>query len=203
MREEGGQEREKLPWVATIALLSWGRRPRRSLACCGSPSCRLRDTDWRAIGATRRQFELQLSHLCFVISVMKNHTRRGDPKRQKYGGALVSTNGDHEAVMNDWLSDDQVFADLRGILESGDSVIEFDEGAIAVDHNCICEIVSKHLMCRRFDHAFGSCFAVLVAVGGVRDIQHGVVEPRHCFATLWYTLKKELITTDFSKAMPR
>ncbi|MEM1060468.1 MAG: hypothetical protein AAGK14_14735 [Verrucomicrobiota bacterium] len=48
---------------------------------------------------------------------------------------------------------------------------------------------------------FGDHARILVAIGGLANIQHGMPYANVCFATLFYSPEQKLITMDFSKMM--
>jgi len=105
--------------------------------------------------------------------------------------------------LDDWLPDSVVLQDLRAIvISSGGGKIELDSGLITISPDTNCVVVAKSWREVRLDIGLGNCFRVLVAIGGVKSVDAGVVTAVHCFCTLWYTSRRELITTDFSSVMP-
>ena len=108
-----------------------------------------------------------------------------------------------DSFLDEFLSDDKVVSDLRQILSTLPAgVIELDAGTIRVEPECQVELVSKSCISQRFDRGFGSCFTALVAVGGVSNVEYGIVAAHHCFAVLWYSPNLELITIDFTSVCP-
>jgi hypothetical protein len=100
------------------------------------------------------------------------------------------------------LPNEVIIADLETTLDESQRHVEIDERLIFVSdktHEILA--ISAHVYTRP-DIGMGDHFRVLVAVGGVATVSHGIVTPRRCFATLWYSPEGHLITVDFSRGMP-
>lgn len=105
------------------------------------------------------------------------------------------------ALLDSKLSFDRMEADLREILAAGS--IELEDGDLIVGDQIRLELVSRSFYANEVDIGFGEIYyRAIVAVGGVRTVDHGMVEAETCFATLWYSGDRELMTIDFSISMP-
>ena len=100
-----------------------------------------------------------------------------------------------------YLSDRFLEVCLRGIL--GDiNRIELDEEWLAIPSDTALTVVKKTCRIERFHSGFGDeTFAAVLAVGGVLSVEHGIVNPHICFATLFFDFSCKLITVDFHKDM--
>ena len=97
-------------------------------------------------------------------------------------------------------SRDQVLADLRNEL-SGAPVEVDSEWEVALPDEEL-EIVAESLHRYEFDIGLGDHHRVLVAIGGVRDVDNGVPKARRFFATLWYSPEGRLISIDLTREAP-
>ncbi len=112
----------------------------------------------------------------------------------------MTTTTPQSSVLEQWLPDAVVITDLKNLIHTGSGAhVELDSGMITIPAECDYELVSKAFVEQRFDVGFGSCFRVVVAIGGVSRIDSGVIHAKYCFCTLWYSCARQLITTDFSK----
>lgn len=103
------------------------------------------------------------------------------------------------SALEQWLPDAIVVNDLKRLIYATTcGQVELDSGTITIPLDCDYELVSKAFIEQRYDVGFGSCFRAVVAIGGVADIDSGVVRAKYCFCTLWYSSDRKLITTDFS-----
>ena len=100
------------------------------------------------------------------------------------------------------LPDERVAADLREVLAEGGYRIELDGSDVSVPTDTTLHIVARSSHTYEYQIGFGDHFRVLVAVGGVKDLAHGVPTPGVCFATMWYGPQADLTTVDFSSQMP-
>ena len=101
-------------------------------------------------------------------------------------------------VLEQWLPDAVVVTDLEKLIfADAGGQIELDSGTITIPIECEFELVSKAFIEQRHNVGFGSCFRVVVAIGGVSQADAGELRAGHCFCTLWYSLDRQLITTDF------
>jgi hypothetical protein len=99
------------------------------------------------------------------------------------------------------LRSEQVVSDLRSVLEEAGWHIELDGKRVNVTTDRF-DVLARSCHTYDRDMSFGDHYRVLVAIGGVRGMAHGVPEAEICFATLWYSPALALITTDFSAALP-
>ncbi len=95
-----------------------------------------------------------------------------------------------------------VEAALREVLDEDSSPIKLDGREVITSPNVRLEVVARSFHSYEFDIGFGPHFRALVAIGGVKDVSHGVADPEICFATLYFSLDASLITLDFSDQMP-
>jgi hypothetical protein len=111
----------------------------------------------------------------------------------------MNTTSSQTTVLEQWLPDAVVVSDLKNLIDSDASgQVELDSGTITIPSDTNYELVSKAFIEQRYDVGFGSCFRVVVAVGGVSSIEAGVIRAKYGFCTLWYSKDRTLITTDFS-----
>jgi hypothetical protein len=94
----------------------------------------------------------------------------------------------------------QVAADVRSILTEANWRVELDGRDVNAATD-VFEVVARS--CHAYDRAmhFGDHYSVLVAIGGVDRMAHGVPEAAICFARLYYTPSLALITVDFSRTV--
>ncbi len=107
-----------------------------------------------------------------------------------------------DMFLDEQFSDDFLTDELRRVFRDAKGVIEFDVAPIYVAVDCELKVISKSFILQRFDRGFGNCFTALLAVGGIDSFEHGIIKPTHCFAVLWYSFQRKLITIDFSKEYP-
>ncbi len=100
------------------------------------------------------------------------------------------------------LSAERIAADLSTMLREAGQRIELDGKQVVVPPDVALEVVARSLHAYDVEMGFGDHYRVLVAMGGIGSVEHGVVEPGICFATLWYSSGAELITVDFTTLMP-
>lgn len=80
--------------------------------------------------------------------------------------------------------------------------IEYDSGLREVPATADYEVVSKALIKQPQEVGFGSCFRVVIAIGGLIQDGSGIVRSRFGFATSWYDMEGSLITVDFLEETP-
>lgn len=95
---------------------------------------------------------------------------------------------------------EQVIADLREEFSQGPVEIEGEWQVVLPEEEL--ELVAQSLHGYKFDIGFGDHQRVLVAVGGVAEVENGVAKARRFFATLWYTADGKLISTDLTREAP-
>lgn len=101
------------------------------------------------------------------------------------------------------ISIEAVSRDLRNLLAAASWRIEIGDGEwIEVDRLGRFEIVARSCHTYEYEIGFGDHYRVLVAVGGVRKVEHGVVQAHVCFASMFYRPDLTLITVDFWRDMP-
>ena len=105
-------------------------------------------------------------------------------------------------MLDSLLPTDRIEADLRDVFSSGEARIELEGGNVAVAADVRLELVSRAFYSHEFDIGFGRAYyRVIVAVGGIRSLEYGILEAQLCFATLWYSEARDLITVDFAEAL--
>jgi len=115
----------------------------------------------------------------------------------------MSTTTDYISEIDAWMPNTRIRDDLRKVVESdANGLLELDSGVIAVPPNTIYEVVSKALISQHPDIGFGSCFRVVVAIGGLKTTTSGITMSNLAFSTIWYTLSGEVITVDFGLNSP-
>lgn len=102
----------------------------------------------------------------------------------------------------DKLPDEKITTDLRQVVAESNSFIQLEHRDIKMDSETKLEIVGRSYHCYNFDIGFGDHYRVCVAIGGVTNVAHGVPEAAKCFATMWYSVDRRLITVDFATQMP-
>ncbi len=104
--------------------------------------------------------------------------------------------------INHNIPDSRIIADLAGVIwDEGGGTIEFDDGQLFIPSGVQLEVIAKSLHTYSYDIGFGHHYQVQVAIGGVTSLEHGIVDARYCFATLFYNLALKLITIDFHREM--
>ena len=105
--------------------------------------------------------------------------------------------------LDDFLPNELIEKDLSIFLwEDYPNVpIELEEESIVIPVSTGLEVVAKSYRQNVYEGGFGNHYAVLVAIGGVRDNEGGYLYPEYCFATLFYSSEKLLITLDFHSEM--
>lgn len=102
-----------------------------------------------------------------------------------------------------WLPDSKAVAELRRMIEvDANGLLEYDSGPQKVPATADYEVVSKALIKQPQEVGFGSCFRVVVAIGGLIHDGSGIVTSKFGFATSWYDIDGSLITVDFSESTP-
>lgn len=106
-------------------------------------------------------------------------------------------------ILDDFIPDDKVQGDLLKILWDDDPEceIELEQEKITVPRDTILEVVSKSYRHNNYQIGFGNYYATQVAIGGVKECRFGILYPKYCFATLFYNLERNLITTDVHSEM--
>lgn len=119
------------------------------------------------------------------------------------------------AALNAALPDELVFAELRQIfaessLTHGALRIEIDDARwVDVPPEAPLEVVAKTFVIENYVSRFSTGFRAQVAIGGVvsgircdeRDrTDREPVQARYCFATLFFSRERKLITIDFHES---
>ncbi|QDT28109.1 hypothetical protein Enr10x_34480 [Gimesia panareensis] len=75
-----------------------------------------------------------------------------------------------------------------------------EEERVHVAPDTKLELISKSALYTPYDLCFGTGFKVIVAIGGVVELdeKRSHIVPGICFITLWYNKDRKLITTDLS-----
>jgi len=98
-------------------------------------------------------------------------------------------------MLDELLPDAIVHETVRRLLFDSGGIVSLESGEINVPLDGPHEIISKAM----FEHRFNLGFAplrVIVAVGGLREIESGIPIANICFFTLWFELSHELVTVD-------
>ena len=110
---------------------------------------------------------------------------------------------DYIAELDSWFTDVEAIESAQNLIASDCSyLIEFDEGSVQIPIDCQYEVTSKALIKYYEGIAFGPCFRIVIAVGGLVKPIDGCPEAKLCFVTLWYTAEKRLITNDYTMNSP-
>ncbi len=110
---------------------------------------------------------------------------------------------DHlEQVLEEVLPDQQVLVDLQKILtpiaQNGVASIALDDDKrVSLPPDSRMEIVTKAFFKEYYGRVGFGVFRVLIAIGGFSPDKHGIHRAEHCFATLYYNRRCQLITHDF------
>jgi len=110
-------------------------------------------------------------------------------------------------ILDDFLPDSKIKEDLLNMLWEDEleceleCEIELEIGTIKVPRDALLEVVSKSYRNNRYNIGFGNYYAAQVAIGGVREEKCGILYPVYCFATLFYDLDRDVITTDVHSDM--
>jgi len=107
-----------------------------------------------------------------------------------------------EDCMDVWLPTEEVEKALRDALSEDDEPVEVDGTELVFVPGVSLEVVARSFHSYQFDIGFGDHFRALVAIGGLKDLGHGIVEPGICFATLYLSTSRKLITFDLSLRFP-
>ncbi|MBD2597502.1 hypothetical protein H6G74_24725 [Nostoc spongiaeforme FACHB-130] len=105
--------------------------------------------------------------------------------------------------IDDFLPDSKIKSDLINTLweDKLECVLELERGTIIVPHDVLLEVVSKSYRQNNYQIGFGNYYAAQIAIGGVKELNSGILYPLHCFATIFYTFDKKLITVDIHSEM--
>lgn len=105
--------------------------------------------------------------------------------------------------LDDFLRDDRIQHDLADILwnQIPDGRVEIDEEYIKIPSDAKLEVIAKSYRQHNYESGFGDHYAALIAIGGVVDMTAGIPHPKYCYATLFYSSEKYLITSDFHSEM--
>ncbi|GIW97581.1 MAG: hypothetical protein KatS3mg111_0914 [Pirellulaceae bacterium] len=115
----------------------------------------------------------------------------------------MTTTTSYTSQLDSWLPDEKVIAIVRQTIEKeGEGCIEYDSGAVNVPADTTYEVVSKAFIKQPESIGFGSCFRVVVAVGGLVHDESGITKSKFGFATAWFDVGGELITIDFADKTP-
>ena len=105
-------------------------------------------------------------------------------------------------ILRETLPADRISADLAAVLSEGHKPVELGDDRVVVPSGAELTVVARSVHTYEVRIGFGDHYRVLVAVGGIDSVEHGIVRAGICFATLWYSTELKLITVDFAKEMP-
>jgi hypothetical protein len=106
--------------------------------------------------------------------------------------------------INQFLPDSLIQDDLLKFLwgDRNECEIELDENnTIVVSRSVKLEVIVKLYRHSVYKVGFGNYFCAEVAIGGVTKVSGGIVEPLYCYATIFYSPEKEVITVDVHSDM--
>ncbi|MEH1820354.1 MAG: hypothetical protein V7L31_14945 [Nostoc sp.] len=106
-------------------------------------------------------------------------------------------------VIDNFLTDSEVKEDLINTIWEDDlsCELELEQGTVLVYRNTLLEVVSKSYRQNNYQIGFGNYYAAQIAIGGVKELKSGILYPVYCFATIFYTFDKKLITVDIHSEM--
>jgi hypothetical protein len=110
-------------------------------------------------------------------------------------------------ILDDFLPDSKIKEDLLNMLWEDEleceleCEIELETENVKVPRDAFLEVISKSYRQNNYNIAFGNYYAAQVAIGGVKKLQSGILYPVYCFATLFYDLDRDVITTDVHSDM--
>lgn len=110
-------------------------------------------------------------------------------------------------AMDAVLPDEKIIKDCRAALKeraSSDAApicVKFDEEDVYIPLDTEITVVVKILFKEYYAIKYQTSYRTLVAIGGIQQIEYGIVEARYCFATLYHTPQSEFISIDFHKEM--
>jgi hypothetical protein len=106
-------------------------------------------------------------------------------------------------ILDDFLPDSKIKEDLLNMLweDELECEIELETRNVKVPRDAFLEVISKSYRQNKYDIAFGNYYAAQVAIGGIREQKCGILYPVYCFATLFYDLDRDVITTDVHSDM--
>ncbi|MBH8562838.1 hypothetical protein I8748_11710 [Nostoc sp. CENA67] len=106
-------------------------------------------------------------------------------------------------VIDDFLTDNEVKKDLINTIweDKSECLLELEQKTIIVPRNTLLEVVSKSYRQNNYQIGFGNYYAAQIAIGGVKELNSGILYPVYCFATIFYTFDKKLITVDIHLEM--
>jgi hypothetical protein len=108
---------------------------------------------------------------------------------------------DIDRLMDDLLPDQKVKDDLAQILWSeGPAKVKTEKKRLKIPINCELAITTKAYFREYYPLNFGP-FNVEVAVGGVEEESHGILDAKYCFALFYYDEEFKIMTLDFYKNM--
>ncbi|MEC4984571.1 MAG: hypothetical protein SAJ37_20100 [Oscillatoria sp. PMC 1068.18] len=111
-------------------------------------------------------------------------------------------------VIDAALPDEQIIKNVTNLLQeyakNGEVEIELDEAEaknILVPADTEILIVTKAFLKEYFEINFQTGYRVMVALGGIREEKHGLLQAKFCFATLYCDAEGNMVTIDFHLEM--
>ena len=104
-----------------------------------------------------------------------------------------------EEMLNVVLPDSKIIDDLTAEIHGrmGGVVPQGATPGVAIPADATFPVLFKMFLKEYYEGVGCSAFKVMIAVGGVESVAHGVVQPKYCFATLRYSRDVQLISADF------
>lgn len=106
------------------------------------------------------------------------------------------SHADLKITLAELFSVDLIRQALRDLLADCSWRLELEEKATPVPKDAPLQVISRSYHLGELEPTFGQ-FRATVAVGGLESAEHGVLVPRICFATLYFTPELKLMTSDF------
>ncbi|MEH2059350.1 MAG: hypothetical protein V7K97_24995 [Nostoc sp.] len=105
--------------------------------------------------------------------------------------------------IDNFLTDSEVKEDLINTIweDELECELELERGKFLVYRNTLLEVVSKSYRQNNYQIGFGNYYVAQIAIGGVKELNSGILYPIYCFATIFYTFDKKLITVDIHSEM--
>jgi hypothetical protein len=99
--------------------------------------------------------------------------------------------------------DSIILGDVRSFLKNCNNLIILDRKKIFIPDDIKMEIVSSVVIEYRFQNiSIGDHSRFVIALGGVKSIEHGVPSALHGFVQIWYTCNGDLFSHDYLEMYP-
>lgn len=95
------------------------------------------------------------------------------------------------------IPDSKIERDLHDLLVECRWQVELSGTTVPVAEGSEFKVIERIYIESTLEIGFGSHYRVLIAVGGLESVEHGIVIPNTCFALFYYSSSYELLTFDF------